>query len=713
MKRNSRSIQDEIILLDKPLNDPAQDKLDYATHAERIATAIKKMDMKDSIVISICGKWGSGKTTFLNFLVYYLEKDKSITIVKFNPWWFSGRDDLLLQFLYTMEYDLSTSKKFKKIVKVLEPYRKAFEKIPYAAPIIEILYATRGNVQEAKKNVIKKLMRIDGKIVVIIDDIDRLTNEEIREIFMVVKSIADFPNTVYILAFDKSIVCKALENVQEGEGEEYLKKIVQLPLELPVVNKLVIRKFILEEFEKLFSNTPDALFETVYFKSMYYDAIDPVINTFRDAKRLVNALKITYPALEGNVNAVDFIGIETLQVFFSDVYEIIKEHSEVFCLGRIGTQLATSVERFHENWLSKLNYDEHTQNIILNIIKRLFPPYDYAIKGVQLGSEELKEFRKELRVCSIDIFQRYFAFSVPSYDIADVELTGILYRTLSDSSFEEYLIRLSEQDTGSGIAKLDLFLERLKDFIPDIPEGNIPVIIRTFFKVSDLLLGNGEKRLSVKDFRLVIRILQLLERYDNNKRFGLLKQCFTDGKTISLMVLMLSLLWEQYKRYEKTKNTDEALLTNEAQLQELNKIVVDRIKEEARRGELLSTPLLSNVLAFWKEWGEREEVDSWINDILSSYENIPTFLSKFQTIVMRSSISDDEPPERFRRFSFTTLKEFVELSVLESKCKEILSDDRIREEIEKEDIEILKKFLAEKKLYDEGRSIEALWEHSE
>ena len=125
---------------DAPLKNPEDDRLGFRLFAEKVADTIRKLETKESVVFALYGKWGSGKTTFLNFLVYYLEKDKSITIVKFNPWWFSGRDDLLLQFLYTMEYDLSTSKKFKKIVKVLEPYRKAFEKI------ISTLGVTYGSV---------------------------------------------------------------------------------------------------------------------------------------------------------------------------------------------------------------------------------------------------------------------------------------------------------------------------------------------------------------------------------------------------------------------------------------------------------------------------------------------------------------------------------------------------------------------------------------
>lgn len=57
-----------------------------------------------------------------------------------------------------------------------------------------------------------------------IDDIDRLSNEQIQLIFQLVNAVAGFPNITYLLSFDKDIVVRALSNVQHCDGEEYLKK---------------------------------------------------------------------------------------------------------------------------------------------------------------------------------------------------------------------------------------------------------------------------------------------------------------------------------------------------------------------------------------------------------------------------------------------------------------------------------------------------------
>ena len=68
--------------------------------------------------------------------------------------------------------------------------------------------------------IIKKLKDEKIKIIVSIDDIDRLSDEEIVAVFQLVKSLADFPNTIYVLAFDYDVVVRALGKVQHGDGKE-------------------------------------------------------------------------------------------------------------------------------------------------------------------------------------------------------------------------------------------------------------------------------------------------------------------------------------------------------------------------------------------------------------------------------------------------------------------------------------------------------------
>lgn len=86
------------------------------------------------------------------------------------------------------------------------------------------------DIQAVKRKIISKLKKQKQKIIVVIDDIDRLNNSQIRAIFQLVNSLAGFPNMIYLLAFDREIVVQWPCGRAEVCGEEYLEKIIQVPL---------------------------------------------------------------------------------------------------------------------------------------------------------------------------------------------------------------------------------------------------------------------------------------------------------------------------------------------------------------------------------------------------------------------------------------------------------------------------------------------------
>ena len=97
----ANKVEPQFLSADKPLDDPLLDRLGYAPFAEHLADGILRLAPTEGFVVAVQGPWGSGKSTFLNFLIRYLEErpseDKS-TVTRFNPWWFSGREDLTRRF---------------------------------------------------------------------------------------------------------------------------------------------------------------------------------------------------------------------------------------------------------------------------------------------------------------------------------------------------------------------------------------------------------------------------------------------------------------------------------------------------------------------------------------------------------------------------------------------------------------------------------------
>jgi len=78
------------------------------------------------------------------------------------------------------------------------------------------------NLAELKRELSDSLKDLEQPILVVLDDIDRLTSEEIRLLFQLVKANADFPNLVYLLLFQRDIVERSLDSSPSNNGQEFL-----------------------------------------------------------------------------------------------------------------------------------------------------------------------------------------------------------------------------------------------------------------------------------------------------------------------------------------------------------------------------------------------------------------------------------------------------------------------------------------------------------
>jgi predicted KAP-like P-loop ATPase len=63
----------------------------------------------------------------------------------------------------------------------------------------------------SQKTKLRQLMlKLDAQIVVVIDDIDRLGDDEVLLVLRLIKANADFPNLTYLLLFQRDIVERAV-----------------------------------------------------------------------------------------------------------------------------------------------------------------------------------------------------------------------------------------------------------------------------------------------------------------------------------------------------------------------------------------------------------------------------------------------------------------------------------------------------------------------
>ena len=223
---------------DKPINEEKDDRFQRYPFSRRIADTIISRKSKESIVFGLFGAWGEGKSSVLNFINQELQKNEHIIRINLNPWRYSDEDSLLYSF-------------FKKIADALgkqletkgEKFKGFVKKYGSAGSILGFDFSGIGKSM-AEQDLEKLKERIDdfldegsSKVVIFIDDIDRLDKQEIYALFRLVKLTADFANTTYILSFDETMVAAAIgERFGTGDlksGASFLEKIIQVPLNIP------------------------------------------------------------------------------------------------------------------------------------------------------------------------------------------------------------------------------------------------------------------------------------------------------------------------------------------------------------------------------------------------------------------------------------------------------------------------------------------------
>ena len=335
---------------EKPIISKEHDLLGRAKVASYLAKEIEHYKNKDSLTIGIVGKWGSGKTSFINMVLENFKENDKYIVIKFNPWNISSRKQLISDFFLQLSNNIKKENKSDKIIgtigKSLGTLTKFFKPLGLIPPfsllgtigditekvsefINEYLEAEKEDLETLKDNINQELEDLDKKLLIVIDDIDRLCDEEIREIFQLVKSIANFKNTIYLLSYDREIAIEALNKTQQGKGEEYLEKIVQVPLVLPYISKSNLDKIFINRLN-ISINIPDEEYDNEYFSEIYYNGLAENFENLRDIERYMNVFSLGINLAREELNINDYIAITLIKVFESDLYEYIKNNKDYF-----------------------------------------------------------------------------------------------------------------------------------------------------------------------------------------------------------------------------------------------------------------------------------------------------------------------------------------------------------------------------------------------
>jgi predicted KAP-like P-loop ATPase len=112
-------------------------------------------------------------------------------------------------------------------------------------------------LEKLRSELIELLKTEERRIVVVIDDLDRLMPQEVREMIALVKSLGDLPYVVYLLVFDEGVVRDSLSGPERSQGPGYLEKLVQAPFDLPPPTQSGLDRLLFSELDDTFGESVD------------------------------------------------------------------------------------------------------------------------------------------------------------------------------------------------------------------------------------------------------------------------------------------------------------------------------------------------------------------------------------------------------------------------------------------------------------------------
>ena len=484
---------------DRPIESANQDLLGRSTFSKQLAEAIYKYSGRDGLVIGLFGKWGTGKTSILNIVVNEINSlsedscDKPI-IVKFSPWNYTDKNNLISLFFRVLKNKLEIDKgeeKRKKIGKALTDYSDALDAlslVPMVGSGLAILLKTIAKAQGAelskevdldvtRNHLEEVLSETHQKIIVIIDDIDRLTNSQIRDIFQLVKQVGNFPNIIYVLSMDRNVVCRALEEVHNIDGSEYLEKIVQIPFEIPALMKPKIREIFLAKLNDTIKDLfDDITWDENYFGAVFNNCIEPYIKTLRDVNRVINTFQFRYRLLYKETAFEDMLALTTIEVLDPQLYQWIGNNKDLLC--------STSIHSLQSLYRDKKDYRikicNELERLCINVdeaikfLTTLFPVFEDDIdeRNVRCISSNIRE---AMRVAQEDRFNTYFVFDLSSIAIPRHIINNCIY-TLDLNTLMVMITKFNDE------GNIEYFIDELRSLVNTIPSERLGLLATAILK---------------------------------------------------------------------------------------------------------------------------------------------------------------------------------------------------------------------------------------
>ncbi|MCS6267813.1 MAG: hypothetical protein H2174_09635 [Vampirovibrio sp.] len=319
--------------------------------------------------------------TFLTFCYHYYGHVTLLLLLLSN---FSGVQKAWFRF---WKIGGSLSNDFKQFEALLKPIA---EKVSLAS-IFDFWVANQPPAETLKSQISNHLASFESPIVVFLDDLDRLTNEEVLNVFRLVREVANFPNVVYVLGMDKDQVANAISSQLAYKdtdlGMAYMEKIVHHSIELlqfpflpRILNQLLNEKIP----EELDSFKYEDNYHYKEHAEKLFEGIACYLKTPRQIIQLVECFNSEFSSLKKDVDFFEYLLLVFLRLHFTNVYHWFYENS----LSLINDEDEKSSNNVSPRYKFTTVKEEENRPLLEEIADYLLRPLE-QVAGLRWGDKEL------------------------------------------------------------------------------------------------------------------------------------------------------------------------------------------------------------------------------------------------------------------------------------------------------------------------------------
>ncbi|EPN9336286.1 KAP family P-loop NTPase fold protein [Enterococcus faecalis] len=634
---------------DQPINSRNKDEYNRGIFVDDFIKILTDFEDKENYIIGLYAKWGRGKTSTVNMILDSLKNKEKFCEIYLSAWALGGDYEKILWDILDQTSRKIMKKKVKnkrarfgKFLSKMSNAEIPFEldteldlnggghketkissgKIINTVNYVGQMLASSDNIDKARKRIEESIE--DKKVIVFIDDLDRLEGKQIIDILRAINTVADYGGMTYILPFDKRYVCSAIEEYlpKNQNGDEFIEKLIQVPIALPELTRERLDKVLLGKIDNLFNEFEITLTEdeVTRFQRLYFYGANKYITSPRDINKLINVYRFKMPISIGEINVVDLSILEIIRTFDEPFYELIRTNREVFV--KRTRNVSPKYLLDSDNSKRKADVDRLLKNISdekFELVQGLFPIIDEIYNNHFTADGE--RLRRQQRIASEFYFDLFFASLDEVEGISNRKIIEILQLTDLAELKNEVFCKINKNNFDIALKMIvdnvDLITNSkelckvLLDLVETFPQKNVSI----GFKLS--LLET-----------LIFRIDDILEKSDTKLEdyISLLDHSYCENQLETFVLLLKNV----YVYSQKGKGRKEIDLNNE-EIGRYKDHALELIRRFAKGNKIPVnvTDSSNRIYMYWKELGNKSEISEYIQNLVKTADQALDFISQF------------------------------------------------------------------------------------